>query len=559
MARRPAAVPASAAPPAAAPSWLRPAVLLLAVAAFLTFTTAEVGDFDFWWHLKTGQFMVEQHRLPVPDEFAFTTYLGGAAYPGEEIVRYFNLTHEWLAQVFFYLLYAATGFGGIVLLRAVLLTGFCGLVGLTVYHRTASFYRGRGAAAAAATVAWRFGPERPYLISFLLLALTLVIVDSRRRWWLLPPLFLVWANCHSGFILGFAVLGAYCGEALYLRFRGKPPADERKLWLVTAACLGLAALNPNGYRVLQVMRLYQSSPMQASIDEWQYPLPWPPTPFSVLLAGALVVMIWQRRRTRPADWLLLLVFGAASLTAVRNIILAGFVGPLLIGSYLPWKPRVAVVAEYALASLLLVIAAVQVAQHKAFQLHAAQWKYCGGAADFLLAHHITGRLFNTWEMGGYLIWKMWPQERVFIDGRALNEKVHRDYQRIAFNAEAVNGKSGEALLNEYGIEVILMNGFQYENGVVYLLPAALADPKQTEWKLVYHDTQAMVYMRHPPPDVQVLNSLEALGALETQCTTFISHDPGRPKCALGLAGLFARIGDPVRAHEWRLTYARYTE
>ncbi len=559
MARRSAHAPAPSKPDTPLPPCLRPAVLALAVLLFFTFTTTEVGDYDFWWHLKTGQYMLQHHRFPVPDQFAFTTYLGKPAYPGEETVRYFNLTHEWLAQIVFYLVYAAGGFGGIVLLRASLLAAFCGLIGFTVYRRTGAFYRGIAGGLLAASVAWQFVPERPYLISFTFLAATLAIVESRRVLWILPPLFLVWANCHSGFILGWAALGVYCGESWYLRFRGKPLPDERRLWIVSLACILISGINPNGFRVIPVMRLYQSSAMQATVAEWQYPLPWPLSPFSILLAGALAVLIWQRRRTRPADWLLLLVFGGASLTAVRNIILAAVAGPIAIATYLPWRRRFHRAGEFAFASLLLLAAAVRIGQGKAFQFHAADWKFCGRAADFLLAHHVHAPMFNTYEMGGFLIWKTWPAERVFIDGRALNESVHKDYQRIAFNAVATNGKSASELLNQYGIEVIVMNGFDYPTGAVYLLPAALSDPHQTEWKLVYRDAQAVVYMRHPPPGVEPLSSLEALSALETQCRAYVAHDPGRPACALGLADLFGRIGDAVRAQQWRLAYARYTE
>ena len=64
--------------------------------------TTECGDTDTWWHLKTGQYIVQQHKLPVPDPFAWTTYMWKPAYPGEETTRYFNLTHEWLSQVLLY-------------------------------------------------------------------------------------------------------------------------------------------------------------------------------------------------------------------------------------------------------------------------------------------------------------------------------------------------------------------------------------------------------------------------------------------------------------------------
>ena len=552
---RPAPVPVSA-----RPRWLRPAVLALAALALMAWCSMQLSDPDTWWHLKTGQYMLQHHTLPVPDPFAFTTYTGKPAYPGEEATRYFNLTHEWLAQILFYLVYAAAGFPGLVLMRAAFLTAFCGIVGLAAYNRTESFYRGVWAALAASTVAYQFPSERPQLITYVLLAATLVIVESRRRLWLLPPMFLLWANFHGGFFMGWVVLGVYCAEALYLRLRGRPPAYERQLWLASLAAILVSGLNPNGFRVIPVMIWYRKSIMQASLLEWQYPLPWPPSPFSVLLVCALAVLVWQRRRTRPADWLLLAIFGAASATALRNIILAAFVPPILIFSYVPWKRSLSTAAEYALAGLILLFAAVRMAQPgKTFQLHAADWKYPAGAAGFLLAHHIGAPMFNTYETGGYLIWKLWPQERVFIDGRALNEGVYLDYQRIAANAAAVNGKGADELLNQYGIEVILMNGFEYTSGQVYWLPAALSDPKQTEWKLVYRDAQAVVYMRHPPADVQPLNTFDALAGLEEQCATYLEHDPERPRCALGLSDLFNRIGDPARAARWHATYLRYPD
>jgi len=558
----------------AAPRWLRPAILALAAFLLLAWSSTGVSDTDTWWHLKTGQFIVEHRTLPAPDQFAFTTYLGKPLYPREEVTRYFNLTHEWLAQIGMYWTYAAAGYAGLVLLRALLLAAFCGIIGLVVHHRTQSFYRAVAAALAAGSVACQFRNDRPYLITYVLLAATIALLDCRKTGreacpttgrescptlWVLPPMFLIWANCHGGFFVGWLALFAYCAEALFLRWRGKPLPGDRQVWLVTAASVLASGLNPNWFRVVPVMIDYRNSIMQASLWEWQYPSPWPPTPFSVLLAGALAVLIWKRRLVRPVDVLLLLGFGTLAMMAVRNIILAGLVGPLVIASYLPWKKALPAAAEFAAAGLLLVGIAVPIAQGRAFQLRAAEWRFCGGAADFLLAHHITGPMFNTYELGGYLIWRLWPQERVFIDGRALNESVYLDYQRIAFNAEAANGKSGEELLKQYGIEAIVMDGFEYTTGAPYLLPAALSDPKQTEWKLVYQDAQAVVYMRHPPPDVQPLNSFDALAAMESQCNLYLENDPGHPRCALGLSQLFARIGDGVRARRWAAIYAKYAE
>src|ERR1700733_2697016 len=202
--------------------WLRAVIFGLAALLLISWMSHKGGDTDAWWHLRTGRFILDQHRLPVPDPFAWTTYLGKPMYPGEEITRYFNLTHEWLAQVVMYSAYASTGLTGLAVMRAIALSLFCALAGLMTYRRTDSFYRALCATLAVAIVMYHFTDDRPQYFTYVFLALTINFLDARRFLWLLPPLFLVWANCHGGFVLGWVVVGVYCAESLYLRWKGKP-------------------------------------------------------------------------------------------------------------------------------------------------------------------------------------------------------------------------------------------------------------------------------------------------------------------------------------------------
>src|ERR1019366_5543978 len=99
-------------PPAAALSgWPRALLLSLCAILLLGLFSREIYDSDFWWHLRTGQYIVEQHALPIPDPFAWTTATAHDAYPGEARTRQFNLTHEWLAQAIFYAVWRAGGSG----------------------------------------------------------------------------------------------------------------------------------------------------------------------------------------------------------------------------------------------------------------------------------------------------------------------------------------------------------------------------------------------------------------------------------------------------------------
>jgi len=560
-AERVAARAARKAPAAALPSWFRPALLALAAILLVGWFSPEISDSDFWWHLATGKYIAEHRALPVPDPFAYTTARAGTAYLGEERTRYFNLTHEWLAQALFYSIYRLAGCGGIVMFRAVALAAFCAVVGLVSWRRCGGFYRAVLAAfASGAVVASGFTTDRPFLLTFLFLALTVAILESRRWMWALPPLFLLWANCHGGYFLGWMVLGAYVVEVVLpfrvatpLSFRAATPSSfraatvrERSLLIPGTVAFLASCLNPNGFRIAQILFFYRSSFMQSKLLEWVPPALWPPTAFSLLLFGAAATMLWGWRRVRLADWLLFAAFAAAALAAQRNTILIGFMAPILIATYLPWKP----LAHWAIAALVVGVLISGIARGRFFELRAADWKYPSGAADFLLAHEITQPMFNTYEYGGYLMWRLWPQQRVFIDGRALSEAVFIDYARILYNHEANGGKSAQELLDQYGVEVIVMNGFEYVNGVTYLLAPALADPQQTIWKLVYSEPEAMVFMRQPPAGVQPLNSLRVLDNLEAECGLHLQSEPQYPRCARALGQVFAKIGDPARERRW---------
>ena len=345
-------------------------------------------------------------------------------------------------------------------------------------------------------------------------------------------------------MLGWVLLGAYCAEGLIDR-----RADRRLLYVATASVL-ISFVNPNGLQVVRVLFYYRQSFLTSTLLEWGPPSLWPPRPFVWLLVCGTAVLIWRHARVRPVDWILFVFFGAASLAAERNVVFAGMMAPIVIVSYLPWNRPNPRWLAYAAAGVFTAVLAWGLAGGRFFQLRAAEWRFPAGAADFLLAHHIEGPIFNSYEYGGYLIWRLWPQQNVFIDGRALSESVFQDYARILYNHDESNGKSAEQLLDQYGIEAIVMNGFEYATGNLYKLAPALADPRDPAWKLVYSDPQAVIFMRRPPQGVEPLDKLAVFDHLEAECELHIRHEPEYPRCARSLAQAFTTINDWTRARRW---------
>jgi len=541
--------PVTAAVPAVAPHWLHPLVLALTGFALLCWFSASFHANDGWWHLELGRYILTQHRLPVPDPFGFATYLRGPAYPGEDIVRHFNLTQEWLAEVIFYPLYRLGGYGAVVLFRALILVAACAAIALLVWRRTGRFYLSIAAALAPASVLYLTATDRPHIFTIFFAAVFLLILDARRPLWLLPPLAVVWANCHGGFIMSWILVGAFCAEALYQRLRGHPPADEARLWLASLATILVSLANPNGWNAIATILYFRQSKMLSVIAEWRPTVLWPPGGFVLLLVAGALVLLWTRGQARFVDLLLFALFGLAGIYAVRNVIFIGLFAPVVIATYFPWKTRaLPAAAEFAIAAAVLAIGVTRIAEGQSLQFYAQEAVRPAGAADFLLAHHVTGRIYNHLEDGGYLMWRLWPNDQVFVDGRLLNETVYYDYRLLTYNVNA--GKPPLDIPDEYGIQTMVVNGFEYTSGEPHMLMAALSNPEQTVWKLVYKDKVAAVFMRQPPPGVTPIPNPEAIGAMEDECVEHIRVAPSEPTCARGMAKLFMYIRDTPDARRW---------
>lgn len=521
------------------PRWLVAALLALSALFLLGLFSTELSDPDSWWHLATGRYIVQHHRLPVPDPFAYTTAAAPLA-PGEAAIRRFNLTHEWLAQAFLYALQSAGGWPAVVLWKALLLTLLCALTGVVARRRTGSILWGIAAALAAASLAVEFAHDRPSLLTYVFTAAFVAILEDRRRLWLLPALSLVWANCHGGFFLGWIVCGAYAVDALVRR-----APDRNRILLFGAASVLLSGLNPNGFAAVATVLAYRNSPMQATLLEWSRADLWgPPYAFDLLLYAAALSLALSWRKVRVSDWLLFAAFAAASLLAFRNEMLIGLLAPILIATYIPrpkLPPRAVAAIPYAAAALLAVSLVVESTRGAFFQLRAAEWAYPSGAVAFLADHHIAGPIFNTYEDGGYLIWRGVP---VFIDGRALSEAVFADYRRIL--GAPAGDPMRDPLLARYRVGAIVVNGFEYNSGVLYPLIVALGQPADA-WKLVYQDPQSMIFLRDVPPGLPILDKRTLPDGLEAECRNHVDHAPAFSLCARTLADLAMRAGDTARA------------
>src|ERR1700693_4506698 len=296
-----------------------------------------VADPDVWWHLRTGQLMIQNHSLFHTDPYSFTRF-------GQPWVN-----HEWFSQILIFGLYRIAGFSGLIV-------GFAGVIAATlllVFVRCpgrpylAALMTLWGAVASAPT--WGV---RPQMFSLLLASIFLVLLEASGKrpsllWWT-APLMLLWVNLHAGYPIGLAFLPMFLlGEALEAGVRpGQWPqslARLKRLALALAVCLLLVPLNPNGLRIYSYpFETLRSAAMHRFIQEWFSPDFHDPTylPLLLMLLALIAALALSPRCPRLRSLVLLLATIPAALRSIRHIpILALVIVPVLAELAQPWLQR----------------------------------------------------------------------------------------------------------------------------------------------------------------------------------------------------------------------------
>ncbi len=458
-----------------------------------------ITDPDFWWHLRTGQYICDTRSIPHQDVYSFTL-------PDQPWI-----THEWLTEVLFYAIYAVSGQAGLILVFALVITAAFGLLYLQCPGRPylASFVVVLAAISSAMT--WGV---RPQMMSLLLSSAFLYILHLYRRGhkrlvWLMPPLMIIWANLHGSFLLGVVLPAVHCtGAVIDTAFRRETESrlewrDLRTLLIVTALTTLAPVVNPNGVQLLLYPFGTLGSPaMQSYIMEWFSPdfhlVQFQPLALYILVLLAGLAL--SRSTPSATDFLFLLGFGYASLRSARHIPLFVLTTtPMLTEQLLSiWRRSDLserfrrrrhhrdgryITLNWLLLGLLVLGVVLQAASTLAGNEAAQREAFPVDAVDFLVDNEITGNMFNLYRWGGYLIWRLYPEQAVFIDGRAdvYGDAFIDEYLRVYQLREGWSEP-----LASYDVELILIDR---ASALSTVLNESLA------WDRAYTDEMAAVFVR----------------------------------------------------------------
>lgn len=456
-------------------------------------TLRPIIDPDFWWHLKTGEVMLQGKALLTSDPFAYTSQLF------ETSREQFILRGYWLWQVSYALVWGWLGYYGVALLSGLLLV----TVALSIWKRMqaagASPCLACLAVAVALFVLSRFYLlERPQVISFLFGSLLMGLLESARRGGrlslLLFPLMVVWANCHPGVIVGDILLVLFVGARLVeTRFR-LALCRKEVLWAGGGILCSLAC--PDGYAVFFEIYAGNSGRFYQDISEYSSAFWWfANRDYFVALIFAVVLAGGYGLLRRKFDLFTALVFLVLSYLSLSHMRVVAFYAVVAFPAVLPGiasgggvKPAPRSPLVVAMACGVVLLAGVLCYRQGTTNWSLRDNIYPGQApvqaAEFLAGAGLQGNMFNEYKAGGYLIWRLYPQYRVFIDPRCLNYDVFQDYKGVTgADFAGYFGKFGH-LLQKYDIDYVVQSCRQ-ENGKLHHLFRILLFDRG--WKMLYMD------------------------------------------------------------------------
>jgi hypothetical protein len=500
----------SAPPPVAAPpplSLRRAFAALALLTALATVYALRNADADLWGHLRYGRLFVEGGGPHVADPFAYTS--AGRAWSG----------HEYLAQVLLWLAYAAGGPAGLLVLK-------CLLGGATVWCVYAAVRLGSEGALAwapvfilAAHTLGRWFLFRPQLFTFLLFAAFVLLLfrhllGRRGHLWLLPPLLALWVNLHGGFLAGVGAVGLalLLRAAQSLRSDGLRPAPLwRATWPLGAAlagCIAASLLNPLGWRLWPYLLTELTCEVNRRyIEEWQPARFLAPDWSSRTLLAQFVLLaalgLLTRRRPdvaglRPWQWAMsCLPLAVMASRSIRHVpiftVWAAPVLSLLAQSALEacrdsvalrrlWYLAAGLLALPGLMTIQFVLARPAFAVATDGPVLGAKQPY--GAAAFLRANDISGRLWCPLWWGSYLTWELHPAVLVSMDGRNVT----------LFSAEQVGENLSFYMDERPDLDAPLRSGSDF-----LLVPTDTPSLPQlrddSRWALLYEDADAVLLVR----------------------------------------------------------------
>ena len=408
-----------------------------------------VGDNDFWFHLRTGEIIIEENHFPKTDILSFTG-------EGKEWIN-----HEWLPQSVFYLLFDLGGYLSIAIFAAI---AGAALFALLLYNRQLSW----PLIAFLFLVAYSLKPfivPRPQIFAYLLL-LVLVLAIERKKFVFIPIILFIWANVHASIILALPILFA----ALFFE-------KDKRFLLFSLLGIALTLINPFVYKIywhaLQPLRfseayhqLLETRPIYQVFSSFPH-----------LLVVHLFIIFIAVKNFKILNFKLLILFLVMPFVAVKYLPFSWLaVLPMIIKAF-P-QNRNKFFKNLAL-SVVLVIAAILFVRENNF-LKDPHIEWPKEMLSFIKEHEIQGNTYHSYGWGGYIAWE--NKRPIFINVATADLGGQAFWDGVDFE----KAERTDEIIEKHNLSVITAPPW---------MPLPYAISLKNDWVLVYWDNFGVVFAR----------------------------------------------------------------
>lgn len=454
---------------------------------------------DFWWHMKVGQFIATHHMVPSKDYMSFTF----AGHPWTD--------HEWLPELGLYALYRAVGLWGPIIFFACVITIAFIFVYATMVQRGTNRVLSLFVLAAAYSASRGSWGPRIQMFTMMFLAIYIFLLHrysqtkDRRILVAFPLLMLLWTNIHGGFVLGLVVMGiTIAGETLNRLSKHEEAwsvSDVKALAVALVATFGVTIINPNGIRQLLypltfvLPNAYTNQIQESASPNFHMPV-------MMIFEGLLLLLITSafvgKQRVNWTHLFMILAFTHLAFSQVRNVALWVIVVTPLLALYVQSmapgfrgkrrrRPMQGRLLSYVNCLFLIMVLFVYIAEVHIYITPKALAKsqsdaFPIGAVSYLQKHSLPPRVFVSYAWGGYLLWRLFPKYRDFMDSRAdtlFDSKILNDYLTAYAGAPA-----WKDVLKRYRVQEVMI---ERDAPLTQLLA------QDKSWRLVYHDSSSVLY------------------------------------------------------------------
>ena len=469
-------------------------VFLIAYASIIAFIPAELlRDPDTLWHVRTGQWILQHLAFPKSDSFSYTFF--GKPW----------IAKEWLSQILLALAFQIGGWPGI----AVLTGATCAAIAGTLTFYLLLVLRFSAALGLAAITFSLLSPHllaRPHVFAYLILCFWLFSIfqayDRNRPPPLaLAPLMIVWANIHSTFVLGLFLYYIVAGFSGLRQMRAHNVKDLKLTVFATILVTLSALMTPYGIFSFIPAWTIMGMQMLAHIQEWQPPNFRQSPIHLAYLVGLFALMTAFGIKLQGPRIAVLMAVVWLGFSYLRGFMIFLLTIPFVFGrpageqvAFLkPQNPDLSADTDPVLRSLrqnargIAVVCGMVALMASFFTFRYADVEPPRSAAprdaiNYVKRAHISGRVLNAYDFGGYLIFSGIP---TFIDGRTelFGDAFLQKYFEIV---GSVDPRGAFRLLDEYGIDWVILKP---------AMPLAKALQSSEIWSNVYSDDISTIFVR----------------------------------------------------------------